>query len=445
VKVHLIGIGGAGQSALAHLYIERGDSVSGSDAAPSPVTEALASAGARVAIGHDAANLGDPDLVVVSTAIREDNPELRQARARGIRVILRGRAAAEIAASYRQVAIAGTHGKTTTTTMTATALGHLDPLVLNGGRLPGSIYNSRSGRGRVAIVEADESDGSFLELRPEVGVVTNIEADHLDRYRDLAEIQRAFERFADRVSGTLVACVDDGGARRLLAASAGDAVGYGFDPADVQAHDYRAEAGGCTFRLVTSWGSADVTLAVPGRHNARNAMAAIGAGLSLGQRLDGMVAALADVALPGRRMELVAEVNGARVYDDYGHHPTEVAATLSAAREMSAGRLVCAFQPHMYTRVKAFFDQFVEALLLADVIALLPVYAARDQPIEGADSDTLAAALRSRDQLKPVTVLAGIDALPEFLRETAQPGDIVICMGAGDINRATRRLAGAAA
>jgi UDP-N-acetylmuramate--alanine ligase len=445
MKVHLVGIGGAGQSALAHLYLERGDSVSGSDVAPSPVTEALAAAGARVAMGHDTANIGDPDLVVVSTAIREDNPELQEARSRGIRVVLRGRAAAEIAAPYRQVAIAGTHGKTTTTTMTATALAHLDPLVLNGGRLPGSIYNSRSGRGRLAIVEADESDGSFLELSPEVGVVTNIEADHLDRYRDLAAIRRAFERFADRVSGTLVACVDDDCARRLLAATAGDGVGYGFEPADVQAHDYRAEAGGCTFRLVSSWGSADVVLPVPGRHNARNALAAIGAGLSLGQSLDLMVAALLEVALPGRRMELVAEVNGARVYDDYGHHPTEVAATLNAAREMGAGRLVCAFQPHMYTRVRAFFEQFVEALQLADVIALLPVYAARDQPIEGADSDALAAALRTRDARKPVTLLEGVDALPAFLQATAQPGDIVICMGAGDINRATRRLAGAAA
>ncbi|MFN2465020.1 MAG: UDP-N-acetylmuramate--L-alanine ligase [Candidatus Dormibacteria bacterium] len=445
MRVHLVGIGGAGQSALAHLYMERGDQVSGSDAAGSPVTAALAAAGARVAIGHDASNLEDAELVVISTAITDDNPELLEARSRGTRVILRGRAAGEIAAKHRQVAIAGTHGKTTTTTMAAAALAHLDPLVINGGRLPGSLYNSRAGAGPVAVIEADESDGSFLQLTPEVGVVTNIEADHLDKYRDLEEIRRAFERFADRVSSTLVACVDDDGARRLLGVAAGEVVGYGFDSADVQAEDYRADAEGCVFRLASSWGSASVALPVAGRHNARNAMAAIAAGLSLGQPLDSLVDGLSTVTLPGRRMELVAEVNGARVYDDYGHHPTEVAATLTGAREMGPTRLVCAFQPHMYTRVRAFMEAFAEALLLADDVILLPVYAARDAAIPGIDSAALAAAVRGRDPHKSVTVLGGVDDLPAHIRATARDGEIVVCMGAGDINRATRELAGAAA
>lgn len=444
MRVHLVGIGGAGMSALAHLYLDRGDTVSGSDASSSPVTEALAAEGAGIAIGHAEDGLGNPELVVISTAIKEDNPELLAARRRGIRVVRRGRAAAEIAAPYRQVAVAGTHGKTTTTTMTAAALAHLDPLVLSGGRLPGSIYNSRSGRGRVAIVEADESDGSFLELTPEVGVVTNIEADHLDHYRDLAEIRRAFEMFAARVSSTLVACIDDEGALRLLAAAPGDVVSYGFASADVQGDAYRADTGGCSFRLSSSWGGDEVRLPVTGRHNALNAMAAIAAGLSLGQPLRVLVGALAGVTLPGRRMELVAEVQGARVYDDYGHHPTEVVATLAAAREICAGRLVCAFQPHRYSRLEAMMDGFARAFSEADDVLLMPVYGAGEAPIDGADSGVLGRRI-SAESGRPVTVLESLDALPDELRRRLHEGDVAVCMGAGDIYKASRKLAEQAA
>ena len=441
MKIHLVGIGGAGQSALAHLYLERGDSVTGSDAAASPLIEALRQEGAQISIGQQAANLGAPDLVVVSTAIREDNPELAAARQRGLKVVRRGRAAADICAGHRTVAIAGTHGKTTTTTMAAAALAHLDPLVLSGGRLPGSIFNSRPGRGRVAIVEADESDRSFLELQPEVGVVTNIEADHLDRYKDLAEIERAFEMFAARVSSTVVACTDDAGARRLLAVAPGDVLGYGFESADVQADEYFADSGGCAFRVDTPWGRADVRLPVPGRHNARNALGAIGAGLALGVDLATMVGALAEIALPGRRLELVVEAGGARVYDDYGHHPTEVMATLNAARELGRGPLVCIFQPHMYTRLRAFMADFASALAEADEVILVPVYAARDEPIPGVDSDALAAAVRRAGPGTPVTVVGSVDELPEVVLERLVPGAVVIFMGAGDINSASARLA----
>jgi UDP-N-acetylmuramate--alanine ligase len=442
MKVHLVGIGGAGQSALAHLYLERGDSVSGSDAADSPVLGALRQQGARVTVGQAAANLGDPDLVVVSTAIKEDNPELQAARDRGLRVVRRGRAAADICAGHRTVAVAGTHGKTTTTTMAAAALAHLDPLVLSGGRLPGSIFNSRPGRGPVAIVEADESDRSFLELTPEVGIVTNIEADHLDRYRNLAEIERAFELFAARVSSTVVAGIDDDGARRLLTVAPGDVLSYGFDAADVQADEYFADSGGCSFRLHTPWGRSAVRLPVPGRHNARNALGAIGAGLALGQPLQPMVAALETVTLPGRRLELVLESAGARVYDDYGHHPTEVAATLAAARELGQGPLVCLFQPHMYTRLRAFLREFAEALGSADEVILAPVYAARDEPIPGIDSNALAAELGRVKPGLPVTVVGSIEELPELARERLRPGAVLIFMGAGDINLASARLAG---
>ena len=441
MKVHLVGIGGAGQSALAHIYLERGDTVSGSDATGSPTIEALRKGGAHITIGQQADNLGDPDMVVVSTAIREDNPELAAARQRGLKVVRRGRAAADVCAGHRTVAIAGTHGKTTTTTMAAAALGHLDPLVLSGGRLPGSIFNSRPGSGRVAIVEADESDRSFLELQPEVGVVTNIEADHLDRYRDLAEIERAFELFAARVSSTVVACTDDEGARRLLAVAPGDVLGYGFDSADVQADEYFADSGGCAFRVHTPWGRSHVRLPVPGRHNARNALGAIGAGLALGVELATMVAALGEIALPGRRLELVVETGGARVYDDYGHHPTEVMATLDAARELGPGPLVCIFQPHMFTRLQAFMADFATALSEADEVILAPVYAARDEPIPGVDSEALAAAVKRVDGDTPVTLVPSVDALPEVVLERLVPGAVVIFMGAGDINSASARLA----
>ncbi|MGI8608799.1 MAG: UDP-N-acetylmuramate--L-alanine ligase [Candidatus Dormibacteria bacterium] len=440
MRVHLVGIGGAAMSALAHLYLERGDAVSGSDATSSPVTAALIVDGARVALGHDAANLGDAEVLVTSTAIKEDNPELVAARARRLRVIHRAVAAAELSAGRRVVAVAGTHGKTTTTTMTAAALNHLDPLVLSGGRLPGTLYNSRPGRGKVAVVEADESDGSFLELTPEVGVVTNIEADHLDQYRDLEEIHGAFERFAARVSSTLVACVDDDGARRLLQVAPSDVISYGFDHADVQGDEYRADGEGCSFRVWSAWGNEEVRLPAPGRHNARNAMAAIAAGVALGQPLRVMLTALVAVRLPGRRMELVAEVNGARVYDDYGHHPTEVLATLAAARETCTGRLLCAFQPHRFSRLKAMMDGFAMAFAEADEVILLPVYAAGEEPIPGADSAALAARIRALDD-RPVTVLNSVEALPAELRGRLAVGDVAVCMGAGDIYQATRTLA----
>ncbi|MEA2647109.1 MAG: UDP-N-acetylmuramate--alanine ligase, partial [Chloroflexota bacterium] len=324
-------------SALAHLYLERGDSVSGSDAAPGAVLDALAAAGARVSVGHDAANLGEAEVVVVSTAIDPANPELLEARRRALRVVSRGRAAADLAAKMVQVAVAGTHGKTTTTTMVAAALASRHPMVLSGGRLPGSEYNSTPGAGKLAVVEADESDGSFLELAPDIGVVTNVEADHLDRYRDLGEITRAFERFAARVTSTLVACVDDPGARSLLAVAPGEITSYGFSPeAELRGEDYAARAGGSVFIVRSPWGDAEVSLSVPGRHNAANAMAALAVGLRLGVSMQELLDGLAACELPGRRMELVGEIGGARVYDDYGHHPTEVAATLAAARELGA-------------------------------------------------------------------------------------------------------------
>jgi UDP-N-acetylmuramate--alanine ligase len=441
MRVHLVGIGGSGMSALAHLYLERGDSVSGSDASASRVTDALGSAGARVAIGHRADSLDGAEMVVVSTAIKDDNPELVEARRRGLRVVTRGQAAAALAGGRRQVAVAGTHGKTTTTTMVAAVLGATDPLVLSGGRLPGSIYNSRAGKGPFAVVEADESDRSFLELLPEVAVVTNIEADHLDRYRDLEEIERAFEAFAGRVTGTLVACIDDPGALALLETAATEVVSYGFAAAaEVRGTDYISRGGRCSFAVDSPWGRAKVELPMPGRHNASNALAAIATGLVLGRPLPELVARLADVELPGRRMELVAEIAGARVYDDYGHHPTEVAATLSAAREICAGRLICAFQPHRYSRLAAMLDAFGRSFGSADEVLLLPVYGAGEAPIEGATSEALAASIGRQDPGRKVEVLESMELLPDALRLRLHRDDVAVCMGAGDIHQVSLRL-----
>ncbi|HEV3232044.1 MAG TPA: Mur ligase domain-containing protein, partial [Candidatus Dormibacteraeota bacterium] len=271
-RVHLLGVGGAAMSALANLYLDRGDSVSGSDAEASETTRALAEIGAEVRIGHAAANVGQAELVVTSTAVPDDNPELAEARRRGIPVLHRSRAAAELLRGLRQVAVAGTHGKTTTTTLCAAVLGPLDPTVLSGGRLPGSRFNSRPGAGRWAVVEADESDRSFLALAPQIGVVTNVEADHLDHFRDLGEIMAAFEEFATRVGGTLVGCADDPGAVEVLAAAPGDVLTYGFGPADVRGFDYTPGGGGSVFGVETPWGAVQATLPLPGPHNARNAL-----------------------------------------------------------------------------------------------------------------------------------------------------------------------------
>ncbi|HEV3235152.1 MAG TPA: UDP-N-acetylmuramate--L-alanine ligase [Candidatus Dormibacteraeota bacterium] len=445
MNVHLVGIGGSGMSALAHLYLEAGDSVSGSDAQASTVTDALGAAGARVAIGHDAGNLEGADTVIVSTAIPDDNPELVEARRRNLRVVSRGKAASEVARGRRQVAVAGTHGKTTTTTMVATALGAMDPLVLSGGRLPGSQYNSRYGRGKVAVIEADESDGSFLELSPELAVVTGVEADHLDHYPDIAAIRRAFELFASRVTGALVACVDDSGAAALVAATPGDVITYGFGPsAQVRAEQYEAVDGGSSFDVSSPWGYEKVRLPVPGRHNASNALAALVVAVKMGRSMAEAVKPLGGLELPGRRLELVAEVDGARVYDDYGHHPTEVVVTLAAARELTPGRLVCAFQPHRYTRLSAMLEDFAGSFGGADELVLVPVYSAGEAPIDGATSEALAAAVARRLPDLPVTVLPSLDDLPADLRRRLKPGDVAVCMGAGDIYRASRRLRDAA-
>ncbi len=448
-RVHFTGIGGAGMSGIARIMLARGVPVSGSDAAPSELLESLAALGADVHVGHAAANVAETDTLVVSTAIRPDNPELAEARVRGIRVLHRATALASVMLGSRGVAVAGTHGKTTTTSMLTTILRGCgaDPSYVIGGILAETGLGAADGSGAMFVAEADESDGSFLMLAPEAAVVTCIEADHLDNYANLAEIEAAFLAFARRITagGLLVACADDPGARALSVAAAGPGVrvrtyGTAAD-ADYRVGDVTPR--GMATRLTLSPGPRAAASAVgglgagglaaeiqvPGRHNALNAAAALAVAIELGYPPDRAIGALAGYAGARRRMELTGEADGVRVLDSYAHHPTELTADLLAARDVAAGgRVIAVFQPHLYSRTRLFAGEFAAALGLADEAIVLDVYAAREDPEPGVTGNLIAAAvpggalyLRSRAEV-PATA-AGL----------AKPGDLVLTMGAGDV------------
>ena len=440
-SVHLIGIGGAGMSGIARVLLARGTTVSGSDAKDSRGVAALRALGATVHIGHAAEHVGDVDTVVVSSAIRESNPELAAARARGIAVVPRAEALASLMQGRRGVAVAGTHGKTTTTSMLTVAAFHCgaDPSFAIGGDLNEAGSNARHGSGDLFIVEADESDGSFLAYHPHAGVVTNVEADHLDHYGDAASVDRAFQDFVATVSGFVVICADDPGAVRLAehARSTGADVrtyGVGEDA------DLRLDAltvSGTTSRyepVLRGRRLPPVELVVPGRHLALNSAAALLTGLGLGLPEAALVEGLGGFTGVRRRMELKGTAAGVRVYDDYAHHPTEVTAQLIAAREVAGqGRLVVAFQPHMYSRTAAFAEEFGTALGLADEVVVMDVYGAREDPVPGVTGAIVASAV----PLDPERVVfePSWSAVPGLLAERARPGDLVLTLGAGDITQ----------
>jgi UDP-N-acetylmuramate--alanine ligase len=442
-RVHFVGIGGAGMSGIARVLLARGAVVSGSDAKDSRTVAALRALGARVDIGHAAEHVADVDTVVVSTAIREDNPELTEARARGLTVLPRAEALAALMVGRRGVAVAGTHGKTTTTSMLTVATQHcgVDPSFAIGGDLNEAASNAHHGTGELFIVEADESDGSFLAYHPAAAIVTNVEADHLDHYGDARAVERAFEEFMRTVdpAGFLVTCADDPGARRLadVARREGrDVRSYGTSPdADLHLTDL-------TVSGTTSWYAPvlrgeplpPVQLAVPGRHLALNSGAALLMGVGLGLPVDLLTQGLAGFTGVRRRMELKGVVAGVRVYDDYAHHPTELLAQLAAAREVAgAGRVVVAFQPHRYSRTLAFAPEFGRALGLADEVVVMEVYAAGEDPVPGATGATVAAAV----PLPPERVVfePSWSAVPAELAARARPGDLVLTLGAGDVTQ----------
>jgi UDP-N-acetylmuramate--alanine ligase len=438
--VHLVGIGGAGMSGIARVLLARGSAVSGSDAKESRALAELRALGATVHVGHAAEHVVDADTVVVSSAIRETNPELRAARERRLRVLPRAEALAVLMRGRRGVAVAGTHGKTTTTSMLTVAAFHcgVDPSFAIGGDLNEAASNAHHGTGDLFVVEADESDGSFLHYHPDLAVVTNVEADHLDHYADEAAVDAAFLAFAETVgSGGLVACADDPGAQRLTAAARerGASVRtYGQDPSsDLRLTNLTVRGSGSTWTPVLDGRELpQVRLSVPGAHLALNSGAALLAGLSLGLPEVRVIEGLAGYTGVRRRMELKGTVGGIRVYDDYAHHPTEVRAQLTAAREVAGGgRLVVAFQPHRYSRTAVFAEAFGQALSLADDVVVMDVYAAGEDPIPGATGAAVAAAValpRGQVRFEP-----SWSRVPEELAARARPGDLVLTLGAGDI------------
>jgi UDP-N-acetylmuramate--alanine ligase len=438
--VHLIGIGGAGMSGIARILLARGVPVSGSDRRDSPTLMALRALGARVTVGHDPAHLGDADTVVVSTAIRDDNPELRAARERGLRVLPRAVALAAVMAGRRSVAVAGTHGKTSTTSMLTVAVQACgaDPSFAIGGDLNESGSNAHSGSGDVFVAEADESDRSFLLLAPHAAIVTNVEADHLDNYGDLAAVEAAFDRFVQTVdpAGFVVVCVDDPGAARLRTVPTPARVRtYGTAPdADLRLADLEVGPDGTGYTAILDGRPLGrVRIRVPGEHMARNSAAALLAGLELGLPAEALVEGLARFGGVHRRFEFKGAAAGVRVYDDYAHHPTEVAAQLRAARAVAGeGRLVVAFQPHLYSRTRAFAEGFGVALGLADEVVVMEVYGAREDPVPGVTGAMVADAVplpSGRVLFEP-----SWSAAAPALAARARPGDLVVTMGAGDVS-----------
>ena len=455
-RVHFVGIGGAGMSGIARVLLARGARVSGSDARASRTTAALTALGATVRIGHAAAHVDEADTVVVSTAIRQDNPELVAARERGLRVLLRAEALATLMAGRRGVAVAGTHGKTTTTSMLTVAVQHcgVDPSFAIGGDLNEAASNAHHGSGELFVVEADESDGSFLAYHPHAAIVTNVEADHLDHYGDAAAVDRAFEQFVLTVDrrGFVVLCADDAGSRRLgdWAREQGvDVRTYGTaEDADLRLSALTVS--GTTSRyepVLRGRRLPPVTLGVPGRHLALNSAGALLTGIGLGLDAATLVEGLGGFTGVRRRMELKGTEAGVRVYDDYAHHPTELTAQLTAAREVAGrGRLVVAFQPHRYSRTLAFAEEFGRSLGLADEVVVMEVYSAGEDPVPGATGATVAAAVplpRDRVRFEP-----SWSAVPKLLADRAEPGDLVLTLGAGDVTaigpEVLRLLSGAA-
>ena len=452
-RVHFVGIGGVGMSGIAEVLCTLGYQVSGSDNADNAVTRRLASLGATISKGHAAANVLDADCVVVSSAISADNPELMEARSQRIPVVPRAEMLAELMRFKRGIAVAGTHGKTTTTSLLASVLaeGGMDPTFVIGGQLLAAGANARLGGGQWLVAEADESDGSFLRLNPAVAIVTNIDADHLENYGgDFARVKAAFNEFLHRLPfyGLAVLCIDDTEVAALAANTSRHVLTYGFSAnADVRAEEVRQQGGRMHYTLCLPDGTrTPCTLALPGRHNVQNALAASAVAWQLGVPNDAIARALEQFAGIGRRFNQLAKLplaGGGDVIlvDDYGHHPKELAAVFEAARGgWPDKRLVVAFQPHRYSRTRDLFDEFAAVLSGVDALVLTEVYPAGEAPIAGADAKSLARSIRTRGRVDPVVVNAAAD-VAGVLAGLLRDGDLLLLMGAGDIGAAAQQLA----
>ncbi|MGI1661091.1 UDP-N-acetylmuramate--L-alanine ligase [Palleronia sp. KMU-117] len=446
--IHFVGIGGIGMSGIAEVLLNHGYRVQGSDLKASPITERLETLGATVFVGQTAENLADAEVVVISSAIKPGNPELDAARARGLPVVRRAEMLAELMRLRSNVAVAGTHGKTTTTTMVATLLdaGGFDPTVVNGGVIHAYGSNARVGQGEWMVVEADESDGTFNRLPATIAVVTNIDPEHMEHWGDFDRLRQGFQDFVSNIPfyGLAVCCTDHPEVQALVGRITDRrVVTFGFNAqADVRAVDLRYENGVAHFDIALANDDMVIegcTLPMPGDHNVSNALAAVAVARHLGMKAAEIKAALASFRGVNRRFTKVGEVNGVTIIDDYGHHPVEIAAVLKAARQATKGRVIAVHQPHRYTRLSSLFEDFCTCFNEADVVAIAEVYAAGEDPIPGASRDDLVAGL-IRHGHRHARAIVSEDDLERLVREQAGEGDMVICLGAGTISAWARNL-----
>ena len=437
-RIHFVGIGGIGMSGIAEVLLNLGYKVSGSDLRASEITERLAGLGGEIYFGHARENVAHADVVVISSAVHDDNPEVVEAHERLIPVIPRAEMLAELMRMKYGIAVAGTHGKTTTTSMVATLLskGGIDPTIVIGGRLNSIGTNARLGQGQFLVAEADESDGSFLLLSPTIAVVTNIDADHLDFYSGIEEIKDTFVEFVNKIPfyGLAVLCLDNGNVTDILPRVKKRFTSYGLSAqADFRATDVKHS--GFTTSFVAHHKGArlgEIAFSMPGAHNVLNALAAIAVAMELDVPFETIRDGFASFGGVGRRFQMKGGAKGVMVVDDYGHHPTEIVATLGAAKSGWDRRLVVVFQPHRYTRTKELFEDFVKAFHNADVLILTDIYPAGEAPIEGITAEVLAARIRRHGQ-RDVTWISDREKLCAHLESVLQPGDILLTLGAGNV------------
>ncbi len=447
-RIHFVGIGGSGMSGIAELLASQGYTITGSDLRAGPSVERLRALGVDVHVGHDAANLGDAQVVVVSSAIKQDNPELAAARAAKCPVIGRAEMLAELMRLKDGIAVGGSHGKTTTTSLIAHVLERagLDPTAVIGGRVMGTGTDrsgARLGRGDLLVAEADESDGSFLRLAPVVTVITNIDPEHLDHYGSFEAVQDAFVEFANHIPfwGVAVICFDHPGVQTILPRLTRRVLTYGFSSqADLIAEEVQVARPGS--RFVVRRGAevlGEAVIPLPGRHNVANALACIGVALEQGVAFETIVSALADFGGVERRFETKGRARGVWVVDDYAHHPAELRATLKAARSVHDGRVIAVFQPHRYTRTRDCFDDFATAFNDCDALVVSEIYAAGDTPIPGVTGEALADAIRKHGH-RDVRFAPDLDTLVDTLPKQLEDGDLLLTLGAGDVSSLGPRL-----
>ncbi|GLO61866.1 UDP-N-acetylmuramate--L-alanine ligase [Vibrio sp. MACH09] len=449
--IHFVGIGGAGMSGIAEVLLNEGYQISGSDLSENAVTERLSSKGAEIYFGHDAGNIEKASVVVVSTAIKTDNPELVAAKEKRIPVVRRAEMLAELMRFRHGIAVAGTHGKTTTTALVTQIYSEagLDPTFVNGGLVKSAGTNARLGSSRILIAEADESDASFLHLQPMVSIVTNIEADHMDTYGgDFEILKQTFIDFLHNLPfyGQAIMCIDDPVVRELIPKVSRQVITYGFsDDADVRIENYRQQGQQGKFTVIRQGKAAlDITLNIPGRHNALNASAAIAVATEDDISDEAILNAMAGTEGTGRRFEHLGEFDTGHgkvmLVDDYGHHPSEVDVTIQAARAgWEDKRLVMIFQPHRYSRTRDLYDDFANVLEKVDLLIMLDVYSAGEKPIQGADGRSLCRTIRARGKIDPVFV-PDAKSLPSVLANIMQDNDLILTQGAGDIGKVARQL-----